>query len=350
MKLSRFLIMLFLLVTAGKVFADNLTIESVTMKAGETKQVAINLTNPDKQYAAFQFDLVLPDGITVATNSKGKPTASLNEKRIEDHTLTVSDKGDNTYTLIAYSMNNEEFSGKSGALVYVTLAADKNVSSGKKKISLKSQVLTEASGKQSKLSDASFDLQIDEDAPVVTNDKLTIESVTMKAGETKQVAINLTNPDKQYAAFQFDLVLPDGITVAANSKGKPTASLNEKRIEDHTLTVSDKGNNTYTLIAYSMNNEEFSGKSGALVYVTLVADKNLSAGKKKISLKSQVFTDANGKQSKLTDASFDLQVAAPDPVTVTVKSATRVYGDANPKFEYSVEGGTLTKLLSPRVA
>ena len=47
-----------------------------------------------------------------------------------------------------------------------------------------------------------------------------------------------------------------------------------------------------------------------------------------------------------------LTIIEADPVTVTAKSYTREYGDANPKFDYSVEGGKLapTRLLSPRAA
>ena len=51
-----------LLVIVGRTQADNLSAESVVMGAGETKDIAIELNNPTKQYVAFLLDVVLPDG------------------------------------------------------------------------------------------------------------------------------------------------------------------------------------------------------------------------------------------------------------------------------------------------
>ena len=101
MKRYRLLMMAVLLTMVGRTLADNLTVADVTLNAGDKKQVSIVLNNPDHQYAAFQFDLVLPDGVTIATNTKGKLMASLNEDRMDDHTLTVTDVGDNTYRFLS---------------------------------------------------------------------------------------------------------------------------------------------------------------------------------------------------------------------------------------------------------
>ena len=106
-----------LLTLVGSIFADNLTVSSVELKAGESKDVAINLNNSEKQYAAFQFDIVLPEGISIAKNDKGKLKVSLNADRIDDHTLTVQDLGSGTYRLVCFSISNAEFSDTSGALV-----------------------------------------------------------------------------------------------------------------------------------------------------------------------------------------------------------------------------------------
>ena len=59
-----------LLAFAGKAQADDVTVSDVTMAAGETKEVAIELVNPDADYSAFQFNLVLPEGFSIAKNDK----------------------------------------------------------------------------------------------------------------------------------------------------------------------------------------------------------------------------------------------------------------------------------------
>ena len=139
-------------------------------------------------------------------------------------------------------------------------------------------------------------------------DCLTIEDMTMNAGETKQVSVILNNPDKKYTVFQFDLTLPDGVTIARNGNGKLMASLVADRIDDHTLSVAETGDNTYRLLAFSMSNAEFYGTGGALVDITLQADEDISNGAKTVMLRSQVFTATSGVQFKWADKEFGILV------------------------------------------
>jgi hypothetical protein len=314
------MILAVLLTLVSRTMADNLTVETVKMNAGETKQVAIVLNNPTHQYAAFQFDLVLPKGFSIAKNDKGKFVASLDEDRKDDHTLNVSEMGANTYRFLAFSMTNTEFYGNDGALVYITLQAGEGIVGGNKTATIQSQVFTEVSGEQYKWGDTTFTVEIsggggsdEPDPPVVGDDKLSVEAVSMSAGETKQIAIVLNNPTHKYAAFQFDLVLPEGISIAKNDKGKLMASLNADRIDDHTLTVQDLGSGRYRLLCFSMSNAEFSGTSGALVNMTLRADENASTDAKVGQIKSQVFTETDGNQVKWDDVFFSISIEEAGP-------------------------------------
>ena len=143
---------------------------------------------------------------------------------------------------------------------------------------------------------------------ITDGDCLTIDDVNINAGETKSVSISLNNPDKKYTAFQFDLTLPKGIAIAKNSNGKLMASLDAERKDDHTLSVSEFGNNTYRFLAFSMSNAELYGTSGPLVNITLVADADMSNGTNAAALKSQVFTATDGTQYKWSDLQFSIQV------------------------------------------
>lgn len=166
-------------------------------------------------------------------------------------------------------------------------------------------------------------------------DNLAVAEVELQAGESKDIAINLDNPTNKYTAFQFDLVLPDGITIEQKSNGKPKVSLNADRIDDHTLTATDMGSNTYRLLAYSMSNAEFYGTSGALVYVTLKVDENISVGGKTATIKNQVFTMVSGDQAKWDDVSFTISIAAVVVPEITADNKTREYGEDNPTFTYT---------------
>ena len=44
--------------------------------------------------------------------------------------------------------------------------------------------------------------------------KLTVDDFTIKAGETKTLTVNLENPDMTVTLVQFDMELPEGLSVA----------------------------------------------------------------------------------------------------------------------------------------
>ena len=334
MKTIRFLFVLVLLSLANSTFADNLSVEPITIGVGETKEVTIALSNPGKQYAAFQFDLLLPAGVSLATDAKGQYAVSLDSKRAIDHTLNVKALGNNSYRILAYSMTSAVFTGNNGAMVHLTLQAAASASVGEKTASITGQTFTEASENQVKLSDVSFTVN------VFLADHLSAETVSMNTGESKVVTIALTNPSKQYAAFQFDVVLPEGITLAKDAKGQYVASLVANRAADHTLNVKDRGSNTYRILAFSMTNAAFTGKSGALVRLTLQAAANTHAGEKTVNITGQTFTDALENQVKLNDASFVVDVLS--FVAIKAEDKTRAYGEDNPAWTYAITAGAIS--------
>ena len=324
-----------LLTLMGSVFADSLTVSGIELQAGDTQEIAINLNNSTNKYVAFQFDVILPEGISIAKNDKGKLMVSLNADRIEDHTLSVQDLGSGTYRLLSFSMSNSEFYGTSGPLVNMTLQADENISVGTKEGLIKSQVFTQTSGSQVKWDDVSFSILLTPKDEINT-DYLSVSNIELQAGKTQEMAVDLNNSTNKYVAFQFDVVLPEGISIAKNGNGKLMASLNADRIDDHTLSVQDLGSGTYRLLSFSMTNSEFYGTTGALVNLTLQSDKDISEGTKEGLIQSQVFTKINGRQVKWNDVTFSISVVAPVVPEITADDKTREYGEDNPELTYSV--------------
>ena len=170
MKAYRIMIIMVLLIIAGRTSADNLVVDNLTIGAGKSKEMSINLSNPDRTYCAFQFDLVLPEGVTIAKKDNGKFNVSLDDNRIDDHTLSVSDLGNNTYRFLAFSLSNAELYGTSGALVNITLQTDENISEGAKSASISSQVFTAVNGEQYKWDDVTFSITIPGQQPYLKGD------------------------------------------------------------------------------------------------------------------------------------------------------------------------------------
>ena len=172
-------------------------------------------------------------------------------------------------------------------------------------------------------------------------DNLTVSNVEMKAGETNSISIGFNNTSKKYSGFQFDLVLPEGVTIAKKDNGNLNASLNGDRTDDHALSVQDVGSNTYRFLTFSMTNAEFSGTSGAIVNLTLQADESISSGEKTATIISQVFTEAGGTQHKWDNVSFTITIAAAVVPEITADNKSRKYGEDNPELTYTTTA-TLT--------
>jgi uncharacterized protein YjdB len=130
------------------------------------------------------------------------------------------------------------------------------------------------------------------------------------AGTKKQISIGLENPDRKFVAFQFDMELPEGLSVTKNNNNL-VASLNADRIDDHLLAVSELSGNVYRFLSYSMSNAEIKGSNGTLINVTISSSKDIPDGQYDAKLLSQVFTDASGNQYNLDDVTFNISIVTP---------------------------------------
>lgn len=113
--------------------------EDFILLPGDTAQMEILLDN-EAQYTAFQADLYLPDGVTLVPQS-----VALTGRKAADHTLATSTLLDGATRLMSYSMGLRPYSGTSGALVTLRLAADETLS-GPVTIELKNVLFTTTAG------------------------------------------------------------------------------------------------------------------------------------------------------------------------------------------------------------
>lgn len=154
---------------------------------------------------------------------------------------------------------------------------------------------------------------------------LSVEALEIKRGETAEMTINLTNESEDLTAFQFDLTLPEGITLASSEGGKYLVSKTERfSDDDQQLNMSLVTGNTYRVVCFSMNKDVITGNEGALLNVVLQVSENMEAGLYEGRIENIVFTKTDGTQEKLNDAAFSLEVIA------------YVTGDANGDGEVNV--------------
>ncbi len=107
----------FLLLNTIALFAQNvLSIPDVTVAAGETIRIPINLDNTEDVVAA-QFTLTVPDGITLS------PTSATMSERSNGHSVTMRRMASGKYMVMIFSSENKAISGRTGKIMTVNISA-----------------------------------------------------------------------------------------------------------------------------------------------------------------------------------------------------------------------------------
>ena len=169
---------------------------------------------------------------------------------------------------------------------------------------------------------------------VIATDKVTINNFIISPGQTKEIYISLEN-DEEYVAFQFDLYLPDGITVESYVA-------NESRVPSGTnLYVSTLSDGAYRFLSAGMSVNPLVGNSGVIVKLTVKADKNISEGEVTGYFRNIVLANANATGQKYQEMSFPITIV--DYIPGDANGDGRVsIADASLIVDYILSGGTIT--------
>ena len=167
-----------------------------------------------------------------------------------------------------------------------------------------------------------------------SNTKLSIESFTINPGETKTMSIDLNNPDMEVTLVQFDLKLPDGLSIASGDDALDIARTTWKK---HSLDTNDINGVTRFLLA-SNSNATLTGTSGAIILVQLKAADTFTGGTIVLQNIEIVAPDATTVHPADAEMVITLQPQQ-SSVTIQANDLSMVYGDAVPALTYTVVEG-----------
>ena len=125
-------------------YKNTLLVENQDARAGTQVELSIALKN-NVNITNFQFDLVLPEGITIAQDEDGYDLIDLSTVRttVRKHTIGNELQNDGSMRVVCYSSSNAVFSGTEGEVMTVKLNISKSLSEGEYCVQLKNLVLTE---------------------------------------------------------------------------------------------------------------------------------------------------------------------------------------------------------------
>jgi len=104
-----------------------------------------------------------------------------------------------------------------------------------------------------------------------------------------RMAINLTHSEA-FTAGQMDIVMPQGMKIAGQSMSD--------RANGHDIFANDLGNGVTRIVAATIDNNEFNGRSGALIYLDVEVGSDFNGGQ--ISIGNIIFSDAAGRSYSMS--------------------------------------------------
>lgn len=172
---------------------------------------------------------------------------------------------------------------------------------------------------------------------MAADDQLSISNFSIFTEHTKDVSITLAN-ENAYAGFQFDLDLPEGVTVSsysANSARITTAS---------ELSMLQQSDGTYRFVFLSQSATPLSGTSGdAIINLTLQAAATATVGSTTGYFKNIKLAKADGTGPTYTSQSFTFTVLGDEPYAVLSndnKTLTFYYDNNRDNYTWMKVGET----------
>ncbi|MDD6783364.1 MAG: dockerin type I repeat-containing protein [Prevotellaceae bacterium] len=342
-----------------KVYENYVYPANVETSAGKQVELPMLLKNT-AGISDLQFDLYLPEGVSVAMDEDGLAIIEVSDERTSSkrHAVDYFVRSDGSIRVLCTSSKGLMFNGNEGSVVVVTLNVDSNLAEGEYPVSVKDIVMSNADnvytvskkrsmisivnyvlgdvnadrdinvGDLSRLSDmilndyserdnAFMAADINEDntlnvgdyselvemvlnvdevsaSTTVSNDNyLTLGEKLVFTGRDKvKTTLNLVNAN-EISDLQFDLVLPEGITLASDENGNLMIAPNTNRADktNYNINYVVRPDGSVRITCTSMEDVVFSGNDGGVVDFYLNVAKELDKGEYPIIIKNGVVSN-----------------------------------------------------------
>jgi GH43 family beta-xylosidase len=346
MKRIKLFITTLLCLVATSSMADKVIVNAPEITPGENVKISVGLENTN-EVAACQLSLYLPNGITLAKNSKNRFIFALSE-RSDDHVMTITEAENGSFLIAIYSPSNAPLFDNAGELFTVELKVDGGVTEDKQ-ASFKGIVISTPDEVGTDLNDVTFDLKIKEETVTIKASDLTMVygaavpelTYTSEGAELKGTPELTCEASATSSVGTYPIVVTQG--TVTNSKvtyvnGKLTITKAPLTITAKSYTIK-QGDALPTFEAeYSgFKNNETSAVLTTQPTITTTATSASAPGTYEITI-----SGASATNYDITYVKGTLTITQADEIVVTAKSYSRKYGEANPTFEYTASSAALS--------
>ena len=171
-----------------------------------------------------------------------------------------------------------------------------------------------------------------------------ITPFSAQSGTQATLSINMKNT-AAIRGFQFDLYLPEGVTIGKSAKGKILCSLNPARLPEddaHTIMVAEQENGTFRFLVNSMDDETFTGNDGEVISVTINLAETMADGDYPILLENIKLSESDISKYYTTESVLSTLTVVNDVTgiqSVSANKATKsIYNLAGQKMKNTRKG------------
>ena len=312
----------------------------------ETATLTVSLNNGSIVCNGYQFKLVLPKGVKLAYDDEEEEYVyELANRYTKKNKMEVQieEYEDGTYQLMCFSLSDQTLTGSDGPVISLVLRIDSSVSPGNYQGMIKDAVISNSdSGFSEQLEDAIFVIAVTGWASSTAS--ISAEATVASPGETCMLTVSLNNGSIVCNGYQFKLVLPKGVKLAYDDEEEEYVYELANRYTKKNkmeLQIEEYEDRTYQLMCFSLSDQTLTGSDGPIITLGLQVDPFISSGSHQGVITEAVLSNYDtGFSEQLDDAIFTISIDY-EPITITVKDCEREYGEENPTFEYTVEGGTI---------
>ena len=161
---------------------------------------------------------------------------------------------------------------------------------------------------------------------------LSVQSIEAEAGSQANIIVSISGVETNTTALQFNLALPDGVTLNETGISTGTAASN------HGYEVRSLDSGERLIVVFDLNLGSIQNGELLILPVTLGTAEGTFSG----SLNTVRFSDTDAVSKEGDGTSFTITAKRPEqPVTITANNLTMVYGDEIPDLTYKTEGAAL---------
>ena len=136
---------------------------------------------------------------------------------------------------------------------------------------------------------------------------LTAKAFRLTPGGSSNLVLNLDNGDEKVSAFQLDLTLPNGVTLAEDGEGFACTLANRC---NGMLPQIAENQGYYTLVAFFMDSDKtIEGASGPVATLTIKADDALSVGELQGAVDNIILSNLDYDVLKVVPTTFPITIS-----------------------------------------